>query len=256
MRYNRVTETGHARKLEYGRSDTGERGASLKNSRSSLSMQMEEHKRRTSTKLDAKQNAKAANTYRSQSLSTSLSHFSPSCMLQITHQSRVMCPLGRSWYRGLWDEKARGCGAFMRGRPQEDSLRWTRWVTEPSPSSLLQIFSLVAKAPCNPLWRRRTRETPLAFCQRSSVQCAEHRHLQEGTAPIRRAQDITWVKGTPQPVCPHADMLPVLRLVVQQECGADASDISSLPIQDGSWITVLFLFEEYTGSQLTNRKMQ
>ena len=79
----------------------------------------------TSTELETKQNVKEANTCRLRSSNTSLSHFS--CTLRKTHQSRgterkepsflqrataercivVMCRLGRSWYRGLWDKKTR-----------------------------------------------------------------------------------------------------------------------------------------------------
>ena len=80
---------------------------------------------RTSTELETKQNVKEANTCRLRSSNTSLSHFS--CTLRNAHQSRgterkepsflqrataercivVMCRLGRSWYRGLWDKKTR-----------------------------------------------------------------------------------------------------------------------------------------------------
>ena len=80
---------------------------------------------RTSTELETKQNVKEANTYRLRSSNTSLCHFSPSCTLRNAHQFRgterkepsflqrataercivVMCRLGRSWYRGLWDWK-------------------------------------------------------------------------------------------------------------------------------------------------------
>ena len=79
----RDTETGNVFKRQCGSSGTGERRLL----EAMWLSQMEEHKSFTSTESDTKQNVKEINTCRRQSSSTSLSHFSPSCMLQNTHQS-------------------------------------------------------------------------------------------------------------------------------------------------------------------------